>query len=283
MAVRQFCWSIVWLLLMAARAYEFTDENWLAETTDKQIMVLFSSSTREYSGKPCDDCEELEAVFADLRRYWQGQDKSWAVVGTVDCSGAGAGLCQVMKISPANFRFGWGGPRALKQGGLTGWTGRRLQLPGGMEVMKKWLDASFLPYLKPGESLEGRADTGYKPNDPTTGYTQYIPKDSPEGLQHKEMADRRAKAQEEARRAQEKKLVMRPFNCDVKTRQYCSPEDESIIDKWSKASLQELQAERKKLKTMLESALKQGMREPIDRESKIIKRIMKLRKQGQEL
>jgi len=172
----------------------------------------------------------------------------------------------------------------MKKMGLQGWTGRRINLKGGLDVLKKWMNASFLPHLKPGEPVESMIDTGLKPNDPTTAVkTDYIKQDSPEGEAHKKMAQQRAEAQEEERKKEEVKLKMRPFNCELKTLKFCSPEDVKDIEKWKIASIDDLQARKTALKEKLEEALKKGEREPMHREKRIIQGIMKLKKKGEEL
>lgn len=291
MVFGRFCGCCVaWSLLFSAQGYDFTDANWQAETKDTLVMVLHSTSTmdaekrqREHRGVPCAECEELERLFAKLTK-WGKEHVPFARIGTVDCGGSGAGLCDAQKITPSNMRYGWGGKLAMKEGGLKGWTGRRINLKGGLDIIKKWMNASFLPHLKPGEPVESMIDTGMKPNDPTTAVkTDYIKADSPEGKAHKEMAQKRAEQQEEDRKKEEVQLKMRPFNCELRTLNFCSPEDVTMIEKWKIASIDDLQARKTALKEKLEEALKKGVREPMHREKRIVQGIMKLKKKGEEL
>lgn len=138
---------------VVANGYEFTFDNWNQKTSGKQVLVLFSSSEGCHRGAADENvCARLEDIWADLRDEWEGVDH--AAIGTVDCDGKGRIICQRMGIAAApNMRFGWGGPDALRQGGLTGWAGTAPTAEGGVEVLRNWAKNSLLPGNKPGTPL----------------------------------------------------------------------------------------------------------------------------------
>lgn len=76
---------------------------------------------------------------------------------------------------------------------------------------------------------------------------------------------------------------VRAVKCNLHTREDCYVSELTLLDKWSKKSLDGLDAELKVLKVQLGGALKKEARETIDEEAKMIKQIIKAKSKGLEL
>jgi len=73
--------------------------------------------------------------------------------------------------------------------------------------------------------------------------------------------------------------------CNAQTREYCKDNEIAILDKWGKASADEVAAHLKALQSKKETStiLRGGEREQVLKDIKLVKQIVKARKHGEEL
>jgi len=76
---------------------------------------------------------------------------------------------------------------------------------------------------------------------------------------------------------------VRATKCDLKSQENCEPDEVTVLDKWVKSPVADLEAQVAKLTKETEGTLKAALREKVTFELKLLKRILKARKKGDEL
>jgi len=139
--MRKFC---LFVGLITARA-EIPWKSWNKRTAGKPVFILFTNEDLEMK---CDLCRKIEETWFPMMEDWE--EKKHAIVDVVDCSGDGKQICTKMDLHGKlpNMRYGWGGPDALKTGGLKGYSGGRFE-----DQLKKWAKDNLVEGLVPGEEF----------------------------------------------------------------------------------------------------------------------------------
>jgi len=80
-------------LVVPASAVELTEDNWVEETAGKVVFIKFHASW-------CGHCRKIKPDWDKLMRNWnKGERFKTAMVGDVECTGAGKSICSERGIN----------------------------------------------------------------------------------------------------------------------------------------------------------------------------------------